>query len=129
MRSRLAFWIYGGLEAFQCLYGQFLIITRGHSGDEIRHAFIHCSKIFSYLPCPLMRKKRRKQNKPILEGLKMFYRMKITVSLAGCLHFLFLLINHDVKVHWESSFILFHVQRNDDDSDDINILPWLSIIG
>lgn len=76
-----------------------------------------------------MRKKRRKQNKPVLEGLKMFYGMEMKVFLAGCLHFLFLLIHHDVKVHRESSFILFHVQRDDDDSDDINILPWLSIIG
>lgn len=76
-----------------------------------------------------MRKKRRKQKESILEVLKMFYRMEMKVFLAGCLHFLFLLIHHDVKVHRESSFILFYVQRDDDDSDEITILPWLSIIG
>lgn len=96
--------------------------------NEIRHPFIHYLKIVFYLPCILMRKKQRKQNKPILEGLKMFCRMELKVFLTGCLHFLFLLIYHDVNVHWKSSFILFHVQRDDvDDSDDIDILPWFII--
>lgn len=59
----------------------------------------------------------------------MFCRVEMKVFLVGYLLFLFPLIRPDNKVHWESSFILFRVQSDDDDSDDININSWLFIIG
>lgn len=81
-----------------------------------------------------MRKQQRKQNKPSLEGLKTFCRVEMKVFLIGCLLFLFLLIHHDNKVHWESAFILIHVQRDDDDDDldrddiNVNVHLWLSVL-
>lgn len=54
------------------------------------------------------------------------------VFLAGCLLSLFLLTHPDNKGHWESSFILFPVQSDDDDDSgdiSINVNSWLFIIG
>ena len=83
---------------------------------------------------PDMRKKPRRQNKPILKGLKMFRREEMKVFLVSCLLFLFFFLHPDNRVHWKGSFILFHVQsddNDDDNSDDININvnSWLFIIG
>lgn len=78
-------------------------------GNEIRCSSI-IQKIVSHLPC-LLWEKQRKQNKLVLEGLKMFSRVEMKVFLEGYLLFLFLLIHHDNKVHWKISYALFHVQR------------------
>ena len=84
---------------------------------------------------PDMRKKPREQNKPILKGLKMFHRVEMKVFLVSCLLFLFFFLHPDNRVHWKGSFILFHVQSDDNDDDDnsddinINVDSWLFIIG
>ena len=87
---------------------------------------------------PDMRKKPREQNKPILKGLKMFHRVEMKVFLVSCLLFLFFFLHPDNRVHWKGSFILFHVQSDDNDDDDdddnsddinINVNSWLFIIG
>lgn len=72
---------------------------------EWNQAFIHpLFKNCLQSTTPVTRKQQRKQNKLGLEGLKMFCRVEMKVFLIGCLLFLFLLIHHDNKVHWESSY-------------------------
>lgn len=64
----------------------------------------------------------------------MFSRVEMTVFLVSCLLFPLFFLHPENRVHWNGSFILFHVQSDDNDdenSDDININvnSWFFIIG
>lgn len=64
----------------------------------------------------------------------MFRRVEMTVFLVNCLLSLVFFLHPDNRVHWNGSFILFHVQsdgNDDENSDDININvnSWFFIIG